>query len=90
MVKAVSWPWELHHVYWKQQREAANGKLMGFGAYRQRRAAITSARLARLARLAAAEAEAEAKAAAEADQTLSTAIKDLLKRILREGMSTEP
>ena len=87
MVKAVSWPWELHRVYWKQQREAANGKLMGFGAYRQRRAAITSARLARLA---AAEAEAEAKAAAEADQTLSTAIKDLLQRILREGMSTEP
>ena len=60
---------------------------MGFGAYKQRLAAITSARLARLA---AAEAEAEAKAAAEADQTLSTAIKDLLKRILREGMSTEP
>ena len=86
MVKTVSWTWELHCVHWKQRREAANGKLMGFGAYRQRRAAITSARLARLA---AAEAEAEAKAAAEVDQTLNTAIKDLIQCILREGMSTE-
>ena len=69
---------------------------MGFGAYRQRLAAITSARLARLA---AAEAEAEAKAAAEVDQTLNTAIiysladvylGDLTQCILSEGIPTEP
>ena len=82
MVKAPSWTWERCHVYWKQRGEAANGKLMGFGAYKQRRAAITSARLARppleMPQRCTAEAEAEAKAAAEVDQTLNTTTKDLL------------
>ena len=90
MVKTPSWTWERWRVYRKQRREAVNGKLMGFGAYRQRLAAIASARLARLARLAAAEAEAEAKAAAGVDQTLNTAIKDLMQCILSEGICTEP
>ena len=99
----MSWTGERCRVYWKQRREAANGKLMGFGAYKQRRAAITSARLARppleMPQRCTAEAEAEAKAAAEVDQTLNTAIiysladvylGDLTQCILSEGIPTEP
>ena len=94
----MSWTGERCRVYWKQRREAANGKLMGFGAYKQRLAAITSARMARLF-AAEAEAEAAAKAAAEVDQTLNTAIiysladvylGDLTQCILSEGIPTEP
>ena len=98
MLKTPSWTGERCRVYWKQRREAANGKLMGFGAYKQRLAAITSARMARLV-AAEAEAEAAAKAAAEVDQTLNTAIiysladvylGDLTQCILSEGIPTEP
>ena len=94
----MSWTGERCRVYWKQRKEAANGKLMGIGAYKQRLAAITSARMARLF-AAEAEAEAAAKAAAEVDQTLNTAIiysladvylGDLTQCILSEGIPTEP
>ena len=94
----MSWTQQDCRVYWKQRKEAANGKLMGIGAYKQRLAAITSARMARLA-AAEAEAEAAAKAAAEVDQTLNTAIiysladvylGDLTQCILSEGIPTEP
>ena len=81
-IQLMSWTGERCRVYWKQRREAANGKLMGFGTYKQRLAAITSARLARppleMPQRCTAEAEAEAKAAAEVDQTLNTTTKDLL------------
>ena len=94
----MSWTQQDCRVYWKQREEAANGKLMGIGAYKQRLAAITSARMARLF-AAEAEAEAAAKAAAEVDQTLNTAIiysladvylGDLTQCILSEGIPTEP
>ena len=94
----MSWTQQDCRVYWKQRKEAANGKLMGIGAYKQRLAAITSARMARLF-AAEAEAEAAAKAAAEVDQTLNTAIiysladvylGDLTQCILSEGIPTEP
>ena len=94
----MSWTGERCRVYWKQRKEAANGKLMGIGAYKQRLAAITSARMARLF-AAEAEAEAAAKEAAEVDQTLNTAIiysladvylGDLTQCILSEGIPTEP
>ena len=94
----MSWTQQDCRVYWKQRKEAANGKLMGIGAYKQRKQQRQRQRQDRLF-AAEAEAEAAAKEAAEVDQTLNTAIiysladvylGDLTQCILSEGIPTEP